>query len=453
MEINLNYTHSETIGYGRLGVKLAAALEAKGVEVYTHMPPPDSVVYDEIGAQGRKAGTASTACWVSVPTHATGWWSTQQVAIFTMWEAMRLPESFRENLHQFDTILVPSDQNVELFSQYHPNVQRVLLGVDPVEWHYVKREAPGRYFDFLIGGSGSRKGTDLAYKAFLAAFPQADGSGPVPRLVMKNPRSESFHHDRVEMISGKVSAEEEQDIYAAAHCYLQPSRGEGFGLQPLQALAQGCPTILTDAHGHASFAHLGYGISAEAAQSDYFIYGDAGQWWEPNLDELIDQMRWVYDNYDEACEKAKVAAAVIAHDFTWANTAEQFLDAVPDAGPFVPGEWVEPAPLRYRIRVKRNVKADIAGRRVVLEPGVDYWELADVKRILWESGALDPACINDDTCITEDRFEALGLDKREVDYCTSCGQRFGSGLTRADDLMLEQESTGDPDLTNWHAGA
>lgn len=452
MQLNLNYTHSENIGYGRLGVKLAQALEAKGVEVFTHMPPPDGVTFDVVGAQGRKAGTASTACWVAVPTHATGWWSTQQVAIFTMWEAMRLPESFRENLHQFDVILVPSEQNVELFSEYHDNVQLVLLGVDPTEWHYVERQDPGRYFNFLIGGSGARKGTDLAYRAFLAAFPTADGSGPIPKLVMKNPRGEAFHHDRVDLITGKIPPDEEQALYADAHCYLQPSRGEGFGLQPLQALAQGCPTILTDAHGHASFAHLGYGISSTPKVSEYFIYGNAGEWWEPDFDELVDQMRWVYDNFGEAKEKAKVASAVIAQDFTWANTADQFLAAVPDAGPFVPGEWIQPEPLRFRIRVRRHIKADIAGRRVIMDPGVDYWEMADVKRILWESGDLDPTCVQDDATITLAQMEARGLGKREADYCVSCGQRYGTGLTKADDLVLEQ-SAGDPDITNWHAGA
>lgn len=457
MQINLNYTHSETIGYGRLGVKLAAALEAKGVEVFTHMPPPEGVEFDVLGAQGRKAGTASSACWVSVPSHATGWWDTQSVSIFTMWEAMRLPESFRENLHNFDTVLVPSEQNVELFSRYHDNVRLVLLGVDPTEWHFVERTPPGRFFDFLIGGSGARKGTDIAHRAFRLAFPEGSwGSGPTPRLVMKNPRGEPFHGDRVEIISGKIDAAEEQALYASAHCYLQPSRGEGFGLQPLQALAQGLPTILTDAHGHASFAHLGYGVSATPKQSDYFIYGEAGDWWEPSLDEFVDLMRWVYDNYGQAAEKARVASNVVAQDFTWERTAEQFLDAVPDNGPFVPGTWIQPEPMLFRLRVQRQVKADIAGRRVIMEPGVDYWEMADVKRILWESGALDPECAADDTCVPQSQAEARGLTTQETDYCIGCGQRYGTGLTRADDLHLAREGSGegvgDADLTKWHAG-
>lgn len=455
MQINLNYVHSGSIGYGRLGVQLARALEAKGVEVFDHFPPPPGVDFDAIGAQGRKAGTASTVCWVSVPTHASGWWSTQHKVIFTMWEAMRLPESFRETLHHFDTVLVPSDQNVELFSRYHPNVKRVLLGVDPAEWHYVERKPPGAFFDFLIGGSGARKGTDLAFTAFTKAFQTVSPDMPIPRLIMKNPRGEGFQHERVVVVAGKLEPEDERDLYASAHCYVQPSRGEGFGLQPLQALAQGLPTILTDAHGHASYAHLGHGISAEAKTSDYFIYGDAGEWWEPDLDELIDQMRWVYENWGEARAFSAVAAKVIAQDFTWANTADQFLDAVGDLDrPFEPGEWVRSTPLKYLVRVKRDITLDVADRRIFLAEGRNYYELADVKRILAEAGHLDPSCIEDDAGLTDEQVERLGLGSGQSDYCAHCGQRVGSGLTKADELYLEMQAPQpDADLTKWHAGA
>jgi glycosyltransferase involved in cell wall biosynthesis len=458
MEINLNYVHAENMGYGRLGVKLHRALEAKGVEVFDHLPAPegDGPKANTAGAEGRHAGTAGTVCWVSVPTHATGWWKGQSPVIFTMWEATRLPESFRKNLHHFDRILVPSDQNVELFSRYHPDVRRVLLGIDPAEWHYVQRTAPGCFFDFLIGGSGARKGTDLAFEAFKRAFPTVNGSGPIPRLVMKNPRGEEFAHDgRVLVLAGKLSADEERDLYASSHCYLQPSRGEGFGLQPLQAMAQGMPTILTDAHGHESFAHLGIGIGADLQKSDYFIYGDAGDWWEPRLDDLVDAMRWVYANYDRAEEDARVTASVVGRTFAWANTADQFIEHL-DLNRTLSdkGEWFKPTSLRFRVRVLRDMTLDVADRRITLKGGKDYFEQADVKRILAESGHLDPSCIEDDAGLTDEQVKRLGIGDGQSDYCHACGQRAGTGLTKADDLYLASEpAAGDADLTKWHAGA
>ena len=43
------------------------------------------------------------------------------------------------------------------------------------------------------------------------------------------------------------TSDQEVDLFAEAHCYLAPSKGEGWGLCPHQAIAQGCPTVLTDA--------------------------------------------------------------------------------------------------------------------------------------------------------------------------------------------------------------
>lgn len=433
MELNLNYVHNENMGYGRLGVKLAEALAAKGVTVFDHLPGPERpLTATDIGIEDRHAGLANAAVWVSTPPQANGWWSTQTPSIFTMWETKSIPEDFRAKLHHFETVLVPSEQNIELFSRYHRDVRLVLLGVDPTEWHFVERRPPGAFFDFLIGGSGERKGTDIAFEAFKAAFPKATTSGPIPRLLMKNPRNEEFAFDgRVTVIGGKLTAEDEQALYAHAHCYLQPSRGEGFGLQPLQALAQGLPTILTDAHGHEAFAHLGYGIGTTNAKAAYFLYGDGGDWWEPNLDELIDQMRWVYDNWDEAAEKAKVAAGVIARDFTWANTADQFLEHIDCTMPYVGGgEWVTPTEAKFRIRLNETRIFDIAGRRLRFEAGVDYWDLADVKRIAFEAGYLDPDCIEDDGGLLDSQLVEAGVRSAEVPW-----------------------PNGDPDLTAWHAGA
>ena len=465
MDLNLLYVPNQAIGYGRLGVKLAAELEARGVTVYDHLPQPGAETHP-----GRRSGVASNVCWVSVPTHATGWWEGQSPSMFTMFETTVLPESFRENLHQFDTVLVPSDQNVELFGRYHPNVRRVLLGVDPAEWHYVERTPPGMWFDFLIGGSGPRKGADLAYRAFLAAFPDSSVSAdsPIPRLVMKSPKGAVFRegdgltdrlvfeHPRVQVISGRLDAAEERALYASAHCYLQPSRGEGFGLQPLQAIAQGCPTILTDAHGHEAFAHLGYGLSSKLVPAEYFIYGEAGEWWDPDFDELVDKMRWVYDNWGQAVEDARIAAGVVAETFTWAQTADQFLDAIDLSRPFAGrGGWVDVDPLKFLVRVKRKISVNASGIAYHFEPGRDYWTLADVKRILAEGGHLTADCIVSGEGLTDEQVARLGGGDDHL-YCGSCGQKYNTGVTKADEILAEMErqvAQPDADLTAWHAGA
>lgn len=421
--LNLLHVESTSIGYGRYGVKLAEAIERQGVTVYDSLGEPDDTTAAQ--ARAKRAGRANVAAWVSIPTHAIGWWEGQIPVISTMWEATRLPDGFVEALHNFDTVIVPSEQNVELFSEYHPNVKYVPLGVDPDDWHYVERTTPRVFFNFLCGGSGARKGTDLAVEAFNKAFPHGSwGSGPIPRLMLKSPRGQEHFGERIETISGRLTAQEEQDLYTDAHCYVQPSRGEGFGLQPLQALAQGIPTILTDAHGHKAFSHLGYGVAADLKQAEYFVFGDAGDWWEPRIDELVDRMRWVYENWEEAEATAAVAARTVAHEFTWDRTATMFLDAIgrDRLGPYVgDGSWHEATLQRFLVRVNRPWTCDIAGRHYYFEPGKDYLEVADVKRILFEGQLLDPSCFNTGGLLPSQ--EVLG-QSAAYGTCPTCGQQL-----------------------------
>lgn len=424
-ELSMGWVHAKHMGYGRYGSYLAETLRDLGVTVYD----------DQDGHE-----KTNVVCWVSVPTHAEGWWEGQVPIISTMWESSRLPEQFRDTMHEFDTIIVPSPHNVELFSQFHPNVKYVPLGVDPKRWHYVPRETPTNDFRFLIGGSGNRKGVDLAVRAFKTVFRTWPDDMPVPRLMLKNPRGEDYYGDRIEMITGRMPAEAEVQLYEKAHCYLQPSRGEGFGLQPLQAIAQGIPTILTDAHGHESFAQLGVPIGYSMSKSDYFMYGDAGEWWEPDFEDLCEQMWDVYMNYPSHEARAFISAAVVADHWTWEQCGRKFIDAIgadrlerPYAGS---GEWYKPDARLYPVVTDRDYYGEIASRQLFYRKGETYWETADVKRILFEGNVLDPSCLNDfDMGLAQEQVDRLDAYQADKEFCPTCHQRMNSQPTKADEIL------------------
>lgn len=446
--LNLMYVHSTSMGYGRLGSKLAEEIESRGIEVYDHLPRPHEVV-DGVreaaySTDGTRSGLGRVAVWVSVPTHARGWYKDQIPVMFSMWEAQRVPETFRATLHEFETLIVPSDQNADIFSEYHPNIHVCYLGVDDKQWFFMARKKPELFFNFLIGGSGPRKGTDLAYKAFRKVFATWPKDGPVPRLIMKNPRNEQFHGDRIEIIGGKLSAHAEVDLYANAHCYLQPSRGEGFGLQPLQAIAQGCPTILTNAHGHASYAHLGYGLDSTYSQSAYFIYGDAGDWWEPDFDQLCSYMEYVYNNYDDACLHAANGAEEVANNFTWKNVGDRFIEIVGEENlkPYDGSmEWYEPQQRLFKVITNRDWACQAAGVNYQFERGKTYYEVADVKRILFEAGILAPECVEgSDHGLAKEQVADIDNYSAQHSYCQLCHQKLNTKNTYADDLLEEMDA-------------
>jgi hypothetical protein len=436
LEANFMYVPTDKMGYGRLGTRLARALTAKGVKLRAH-PETD--------------GPVNVASWVAIPSHGRGWYEGQYTSIFTMWEATRLPEAFREQMDEFDQIIVPSLQNLELFEKYHPNVAYMPCGFDPDDWQYRERTPPGREFVFLLGGSGARKGHDVLINAYKKLWrkPGSWGDGPTPVLWFKSPTGHvgdidgndiPLIMDRMKIIGGRLSQQEEIDLYAMAHCYVQPSRGEGFGLQPLQAIAQGCPTILTDAHGHASYAHLGMGLSAEMKKAAYFMLGDAGDWWEPSVDELCDWMLYVYENYDDACARAKTAS-VVAHDtMTWDQAADEWLK-IHDGllGPYTGnGEWHEPEARLYMMSVLHEWAPNIGGTAYKFDPGESYWVPADVKRLAYErTGLLTPEALSHEEGLTDVQVARIGGARAQNAYCPSCQQRLNSGKTRSDDIFAE----------------
>ncbi len=449
-ELSLIYVNASQIGYGRLGVELQGQLTSRGVEVYNRSGDPTPTPQTKHGGVtgGDKVADSppNLTCLISVPSHHMGHWSGQHSAIITMWEATVLPPGFRENLHDFDTIIVPSQQNVELFSKYHDNVQLMPLGVDPALWHYIAPAPPEREFRFLISGRGSRKGGDLAFKAFHEVFGHSYDWDPAPTLIMKSRQGHSeFFSPQIQQVVGNLSAEEERDLYASAHCYIQPSRGEGFGLQPLQALALGRPTILTNAHGHAGYADLGIGIDWDYAETDEFMFGYAGEWWEPKLEDLCEAMWDVYKNWGTHADRAKANSEIVTRDWTWAKTTDRFVEILgpemdkPYAGD---GTWTTSTRLLYKVITWCDYSCDIAGRQLFFEAGKEYWESADVKRILYDGGKLDNACLEgDDTGLAEIQVEQLGFYRAMHEPCPTCGALDGGGTAtqRIEIEMLETE--------------
>jgi hypothetical protein len=229
------------------------------------------------------------------------------------------------------------------------------------------------------------------------------------------------------MVTGKITDEDEVDLYRMAHCYVQPSRGEGFGLQPLQAIAQGMPTILTDAHGHKAFSHLGVPIGWHPVRADYFIYGDAGDWWEPSYDELCEAMWDVYQNsetiWGETSQRGSVASADVGADGAGLIDAIGLERMTPYVGPET---WYEVDRKKFKVITLRDWPCEIAGTSMFFERGVEYWQMADVKRILFEAGILDPRCLDDDdpdiSGLTDAQIERAGKYRAQYSDCPTCGR-------------------------------
>ena len=429
MEMNLQAHDQHQGGYGRFGVECKKQLQALGVVDYGdvgHGPTNMEDFNKEIDAPAKVTGEA---LWLSTPPAMRGRYAGQHTSLFTMWESTEMPAGFRENLHCADTVFVPSLQNQELFSRFHDDVRYIPLGVDPVAWHYRPRTTPSSDFNFLTAGYGPRKNCIEVARAFDKVFSgRPIGKGPVPRLYVRS--RDDLDFPNVYSISSQLSTKEEIDLYAQAHCYVSGARGEGWGLMPSQAIAQGLPTILGDAHGHAAFAALGIPIdTAPISAARATFWGDGGEWWEPDFEQMCEAMRDVYSHFDEYAAVADISSKMFLDQFTWAKTAEQLIFQLPSL--FEEGnqdaEWEPVAPHLYKIRVNRTCSYSVNGKVNLFEPGRDYWKIADLKRQIIQNGQLDLACWDP---------HEFGLSARDAEAltdanerCPTCHQRFNIDLT------------------------
>lgn len=352
-----------TVGYGRVGAEVADLLDAREV-ILTPSAPTRLICTNIAGIDG--------------------WWSHQRRVMWTMWETDRLPESYHGQFDDIDTLLVPCQANVDAFSEHHHDVRLMPLGVNVDRWTPVARTMEGPFIVMAGGRGWERKGIDLAITTFLAALEGEDAELwlRVEGRIENDPR---LAHPQIKLIP-RVA--DELPLYAQVHVFLALSRGEGFGLMPAQAICQGIPTILTHAHGHAEFASFGWGVEAHKVPAAFGGLGDPGMWWEADVNEAAEELTMIFEHYDSAAYDAFEVADHARAQLAW--DIDLLLRHLELGEPVQRGVW-QPhrEPRSHTIRVNRRLRADIAGRELMFEPGETYLDSWNVKNVLHLNGSLD----------------------------------------------------------------
>ena len=322
---------------------------------------------------------ASVTVHMQLPQSVKGWWQGTHRVLFTMWETDTMANMFKPWFDHFDQVLVPCEDNLELFSKYHHDVAYVPLGVDTKFWtpNYTGRpNKQSNVFRFHAGGSlWMRKGLDLVVKAFNnLKLPNTELHIKAAPHAFDSPKDKL--PPNIHLYRNWMTLEEQRDWYAKADCFVAPARGEGFGLMPLQAISMGIPTIVSYSTGQKQFAHLATGV-LECGKSKAET---CGQWDEPNLQQLEELMKAHYQTAH------KVPTGV--QQFDWAKSTAKLLAAIPPGKLLETSEWVEPD-VKAEVRALRSVKAVIGNEQIVLGKGQVASVSLGVFQVLSDSGALE----------------------------------------------------------------
>ena len=257
--------------------------------------------------------------------------------IYTMFESDKIPDEWGPYLEGADLILVPSRWCAEVFKKAGFEARVVPLGYNDDIYHYKdrynKREAR-ETFNFLhYNAFNIRKGFPEVFKAFIAEFAKDE---PVKMIFKTTQRREQIpdmfryldeNYPNIEIITGQLPQKQMQSLMERSDCFVFPSRGEGFGMTPLEAMATGMPAIVPNAHGISEYFDSQYMYEVKVGDTCPALYSrykgvDVGKMVVCSVDDLRRQMRYVYEHQAEALQKGKAASEYVK-SWTYKKTAAQ----------------------------------------------------------------------------------------------------------------------------------
>ena len=111
------------------------------------------------------------------------------------------------------------------------------------------------------------------------------------------------------IFAGRLDNQELLNLYHAAHAFVSPSVYEGFGLPPLEAMACGCPCLISDIPAHREVC----GIAPTYVPAH-------------SVDNWVEALRETAGWSAGERERRKQLGLRIARQFSWTKTAERTLE-------------------------------------------------------------------------------------------------------------------------------
>lgn len=298
-------------GYGVSGYNIVTSLQAIG----------HTIPYNDPDCQAQ-----INFCW---PTWFEDVLRPHQYNIgYTPWESTHLPPRWKEIFNQCDEVWTTSDWVKQVYE--NAGVEKPIYvyehGINE-EWKPFKRK-PNNVLRFLHHGEPApRKGGQMAYEAFKAAF----GDSQDVQLTIKANKVSTIRSGKgitfgepggnVRVIKSLYSLEDLVGLYWNHHAMIYPSYGEGFGLIPLQALATGMPVVSPKVWApYREF--INYGLDTTPIDSPWPEI-HPGQVYEPSFDDLVDAYRHVYKNYDSYSKEAFANSFKVHDRYNWQSLTKK----------------------------------------------------------------------------------------------------------------------------------
>lgn len=319
-------------GYSISAREIVRALDAEGVRVELL----------DAARERRRAGTSVTYAPASLFARD----GARRRIGFTMLEVDGFPAPWVRRANAMDEVWTPTEFNRRglVESGVTRPVHVIPLGVDPEAFQPEGERTPSPRGERVFLANlewGERKNPELLLRAFNRTFRRDE---PVLLVCKINNRDPGIHVPNAIRALGldehggrayfiynrELPHHQLASLYRSADCFVSTSRGEGWGLPLLEAIACGLPAIATDWGGHTALLDPAdtypLRVRTVVPATSECPYYQGFRWADPDADHLSFLLRHVYEHQEEARERGLRAASRVRATLTWRETARRIVD-------------------------------------------------------------------------------------------------------------------------------
>lgn len=339
-DINLVAAFQSNNGMGRVGEELLLSLDRLGVKVNAipWFRVDDNLSPRTLELLNKKYIPSKKTLMYAVPENLEQY-HTEETYLHIPWDTTKAPDLWVKEINKYCKKVYPSSiftRKTLLDSGVTVPMETIKHGVNPHKFFKLERDWGGLFTFTTFGDISTRKGTDVLIKAFQKAFPKTIKG--VQLIIKSNHpmewgKIEIPDDERIRVVDKPFTHTELLTLLTKTHCVVAPSRAEGFCLPALEGMATGACVILHNANALSSLVNPKYNISigsdGETKAPPCFYpkgYSEGsgiGNWTNPNMDELVDSMKFVYQQRDKAKAMGDRAAKWVRMNWGWDAQVEK----------------------------------------------------------------------------------------------------------------------------------